>query len=461
MSIIAAFMVPHPPMIVPDVGRGSEKQIEKTIKAYEKVADQIAALKPETIIVSSPHSVMYADYFHISPGSGAVGSFADFGAPQVKFDLNYDEEFVNLMAARAETVHFPAGTLGEKRPELDHGTMVPLWFILKKYKDFKLVRTGLSGYDLLKHYEYGVMIKDVVESLGRRVVYVASGDLSHKLQDYGPYGFAEEGPVYDKRIMDVCSGGRFGELFDFDESFCQKAAECGHKSFVIMAGALDGQAVEASEYSHEDVTGVGYGICSFVPKGVDESRHFLNARLQQVESEIVGKREKSDAWVRLARESAEFFVKNGLEMEVPDWVPPELLQARAGAFVSVHKYGALRGCIGTIAATKENLALEIIHNAVSAVSEDPRFEPVSEDELKYLDINVDVLGQAEKISSPAELDVKKYGVIVQSGYKRGLLLPDLDGVDTVEQQISIARRKGGIAPGEDVDLFRFEVVRHY
>ena len=461
MSIVAAFMVPHPPMIVPEVGRGSEKQIEKTIKAYERVADEIASLKPETIIISSPHSVMYADYFHISPGARAVGSFADFGAPQVKFDVEYDEELVNLVVARAEKVHFPAGTLGEKRPELDHGTMVPLWFILNKYKDFKLVRTGLSGYDLLKHYEYGVMIKDAVESLGRRVVYVASGDLSHKLQDYGPYGFAEEGPVYDKRIMEVCSGGRFGELFDFDENFCQKAAECGHKSFVIMAGALDGQAVEATQYSHEDVTGVGYGICSFVPKGVDESRHFLAARLQQVESELDEKRQKSDAWVRLARESAEYFVKNGCEMKLPSWVPEELLRARAGAFVSVHKFGALRGCIGTIAATKENLALEIIHNAVSAVSEDPRFEPVSEDELKYLDINVDVLGEAEKISSPDQLDVKKYGVIVQSGYKRGLLLPDLDGVDTVEQQISIAKRKGGIAPGEDVELFRFEVVRHY
>lgn len=94
MSILAAFMVPHPPMIVPEVGRGSEKQIEKTIKAYELVADQIAALKPETIIVSSPHSVMYSDYFHISPGNGAVGSFADFGAPEVKFDVKYDEELV-------------------------------------------------------------------------------------------------------------------------------------------------------------------------------------------------------------------------------------------------------------------------------------------------------------------------------------------------------------------------------
>ena len=97
----------------------------------------------------------------------------------------------------------------------------------------------------------------------------------------------------------------------------------------------------------------------------------------------------------------------------------------------------------------------------SAVAKDPRFEPVEESELNYLDINVDVLGEAESIESEAELDVKKYGVIVQSGFKRGLLLPDLDGVDTVEEQVAIARRKGGIAPGEKVDLFRFEVVRHY
>ncbi len=461
MSIVAAFMVPHPPMIVPEVGRGSEKQIEKTIQAYEKVADEIAALKPDTIIISSPHSVIYSDYFHISPGKGAVGSFAEFGASQVKFDVRYDEELVNLVAAHAEESGFPAGTLGEKRPELDHGTMVPLWFILKKYKDFKLVRTGLSGYDLLKHYEFGMMFRDAVEELGRRVVYVASGDLSHKLQDYGPYGFAEEGPVYDKRIMDVCSGGRFGELFDFDENFCEKAAECGHKSFVIMAGALDGRAVEATQYSHEDVTGVGYGICSFIPKDEDADRHFLDMRLKLVENELMEKSQKSDPYVKLARASAEYFVKNREVMPLPNDVTPELLNVRAGAFVSVHKFGALRGCIGTIASTQKNLALEIIENAVSAVSKDPRFHPVTEDELKYLDINVDVLGEAEKISSPAELDVKRYGVIVQSGYKRGLLLPDLDGVDTVEQQVSIARRKGGIAPDEEVDLFRFEVVRHY
>ena len=461
MSIVAAFMVPHPPMIVPDVGRGSEKQIEKTIRAYEKVAEEIAALRPETIVISSPHSIMYADYFHISPGTGASGSLSDFNAPHVKFNVDYDAELVNLLVGKAKTLHFPAGTLGEKHKELDHGTMVPLWFILKKYKDFKLVRTGLSGHNLLKHYEFGMLIKDSVEELGRKVVYVASGDLSHKLQDYGPYGFAEEGPIYDSRIMDVCSCARFGELFDFDENFCEKAAECGHKSFVIMAGALDGKSIEAVQYSHEDVTGVGYGICSFIPRGDDETRHFLKNRLKTVQGDLEQKRQKSDAYVKLARASAEYFVKTGRVMELPDWVPDELLNKKSGAFVSVHKFGSLRGCIGTISATQKNLALEIIQNAVSAVSADPRFDSVKEDELDYLDINVDVLGESEKIKSEAELDVKKYGVIVQSGYKRGLLLPDLDGVDTVEQQISIARRKGGIAPGEKIDLFRFEVVRHY
>ena len=454
-------MVPHPPMIVPEIGRGREKQIEKTISAYEKVAEEISHLKPQTIVISSPHSVMYSDYFHISPGKRAVGSFADFGAPQVEFDVEYDEELTNRLAAKAKASGFPAGTLGEKRKELDHGTMVPLWFILKKYKDFKLVRVSLSGCDLLKHYELGMLIGGAIEELDRRTVYVASGDLSHKLQDYGPYGYAEEGPIYDSRIMDVCSGARFGELFDFDEGFCEKAAECGHRSFVIMAGALDGKAVKATKYSHEDVTGVGYGIFSFLPKGDDESRRFLDARFKHAEKDIELKKQKSDAYVRLARASAEFYVRNGYAMPLPDWVPDELLKTRAGAFVSIHKFGALRGCIGTISPVRENIASEIIRNAVSAVSEDPRFEPVKEDELNYLDISVDVLGEAERIESEAELDVKKYGVIVQSGYKRGLLLPDLDGVDTVRQQVDIAKRKGGISAGDKVDLFRFEVVRHH
>ena len=459
-GIVGAFMVPHPPMIVPEVGRGSEKSVEETTRSYVRVAAEIAELKPETIIITSPHSVMYADYFHISPGAGAKGSFSGFGAPNVKFDMEYDMELVSKICEISDEEGFSAGTLGEKDRNLDHGTMVPLFFILQKYTDFRLVRIGLSGLPLADHYRFGEIINDAVSKLGRRVVFVASGDLSHKLKEEGPYGFAPEGPGYDYRIMDVCGRAAFGELFDFDESFCRKAAECGHRSFVIMAGALDGMKVKAERLSHQDVTGVGYGLCMFHPEGTDEDRHFLDKYLAKVESEIEAVRKNGDDYVKLARKSLESYVLHHKTISVPEGLPIEMLSEKAGAFVSVHKFGELRGCIGTIAPTTSCVAKEIINNAISAAVNDSRFDPIRPDELKWLEINVDVLTPAEDISSPAELDAKKYGVIVTCGRRRGLLLPDLEGVDTVEEQISIVLRKGGIRPDEDYSLQRFEVVRH-
>ena len=438
MPIIAAFMVPHPPLIVPQVGRGDEKKVEATIRAYERVADEIAAVKPDTIIISSPHTVMYHDYFHISPGEGAHGSFAAFRAPDVTFDEKYDTGLVGLIERLAADEGIPAGTMGERDPELDHGTMVPLYFIRQKYKEGRIVRIGLSGLPLDTHYQLGRVIRRAVEQCGRRAVCVASGDLSHKLQKYGPYGFAPEGPEYDERLMDVCGRGALDELLYFDERLCDKAAECGHRSFVIMAGALSGVKIKAERLSHEDVTGVGYGICTFYPDSPDDA----------------------DPYVRLARQTIETYVREGKKIKAPVDLPDEMMNTRAGAFVSIHKKGGLRGCIGTIAPTKDTLADEIISNAISASTRDPRFPAITADELADLEINVDVLTAPEQISSLDELDVKRYGVIVSCGFRRGLLLPDLKGVDTVEEQVAIAMQKGGIRPGEEIELQRFEVIRH-
>ncbi|MBO4724943.1 MAG: AmmeMemoRadiSam system protein A [Firmicutes bacterium] len=461
MPILAAFMVPHPPMIVPAVGRGSEAQVVETTKAYEKVAEEVAGIGPDTIIITSPHTVMYADYFHISPGSEAKGSFAHFGAPSVKFSEKYDEDMVKRICDLANAENLRAGTLGEKDPELDHGTMVPLWFIRNKYSGGKIVRIGLSGMPLTEHYRLGQIIAKAANDSGKKVVIIASGDLSHKLQDYGPYGFAKEGPEYDRRIMDVCGRGAFGELFDFNESFCDKAAECGHRSFVIMAGAFDGIAVKATALSHQDVTGVGYGVCTFYPNGPDSSRRFLEIYKDKIERECRERAEKSDAFVKLARASVESWVLNHKKLSVPAGLPEEMLSRKAGTFVSIHEHGALRGCIGTIMATQDSIAEEILQNAISACSKDPRFDPITADELASLEISVDVLGDLEPIDSPDMLDVKRYGVVVSCGMKRGLLLPNLDGVDTVEEQIRIARQKGGIRESEPYKLERFEVVRHY
>ena len=460
MSILAGFMVPHPPMIVPDIGRGEEKKISETISAYKRVAERISELKPDTIIISSPHSIMYADYFHISPGRKASGSFARFNAGNVSFEEEYDSRLRDRIIDYADAVDFPAGILGERDAKLDHGTMVPLYFIRQKYKEGKILRIGLSGLPLSDHYRFGMMIRDAINELDRKAVFVASGDLSHKLQSYGPYGFAKEGPEYDERIMDVCSRAAFAELFDFTEDFCDRAAECGHRSFVMMSGAFDGIGVKAEALSHQDVTGVGYGICIFEPQEEDEGRRFLEQYEEKKERQLKTRYENADAYVKLARDAVYHYVIHRRYLPVPEDLDEDLLNRKAGTFVSIHKNGRLRGCIGTIMATRDSVAEEIIANAVSACSRDPRFSPIREEELRDLEISVDVLGEIEDIGSPEELDVKRYGVIVSCGRRRGLLLPDLEGVDSVEEQIDIAREKGGIGKHEKYDLQRFEVIRH-
>ena len=181
MGIMAAVMVPHPPLIIPEVGRGKEKGIQDTIDAYEEAACKIGGYKPETIVLLSPHQTMYADYFHISPGTGAKGDFAQFGVRQVKTEVSYDTEFVKELCGLAQQKELPAGTLGEREPRLDHGTMVPLYFVNKYWKNYQLVRIGLSGLGLPEHYELGQCIKEISEKLDRKTVIIASGDLSHRL----------------------------------------------------------------------------------------------------------------------------------------------------------------------------------------------------------------------------------------------------------------------------------------
>ena len=157
----------------------------------------------------------------------------------------------------------------------------------------------------------------------------------------------------------------------------------------------------------------------------------------------------------------ENYIKQGKIITPPLDLPGEMINQKAGVFVSLKKNGNLRGCIGTFIPTQENIAQEIIKNAISAAVDDPRFSPVTASELGDLTISVDVLSPPEEISDISELDPKKYGVIVSSGYKKGLLLPDLEGVDTAEEQVDIAKRKAGIYPDEKVKLYRFEVKRYH
>ncbi len=458
--IIGAFMVPHPPLIIPDIGRGEEQKIGRTVEAYQEVGRRIADMRPETIILISPHQKMYADYFHISPGAGANGDFGQFGAGRVRIEAVYDAEFRENLCKIAEAGELPAGIAGERDKRLDHGTMVPLYFINQYWSGYRLVRIGLSGLPFSVHYELGQRIRETAQVLNRRTVLIASGDLSHRLKEDGPYGYREEGPSYDSRIMDVMGSADFGKLLDFSEDFCERAGECGHRSFVMMAGALDRRRVSSSRLSYEGPFGVGYGICSYEVLGRNLQRNFLDQYRKKEQERLARLKENEDAYVRLARKTIEEYIRTGRKIQPPRQLPKEMYGSRAGVFVSIKKEGRLRGCIGTIRPAHASVAGEIIENAVSAAAKDPRFSPVEPEELAQLEISVDVLGEIEEIHSPEQLDVKQYGVIVTRGFRQGLLLPNLEGIDTVEEQIAVAKQKAGMKPEEEAGLARFKVNRH-
>lgn len=461
MIIEETFIVPHPSLIIPEIGKGDQFKISKTIDAYHEIADRISTIKPDTIIIISPHSTSYSDYIHISSKEDAKGSFNRFGVANIKMHVLYDQELIKSITDFADEENIRAGTLGEINEPLDHGVMVPLYFINQKYQDYKLVRISISNQSSLVHYQFGKCLQKAVAMTNKKVVIVASGDLSHKLTEDGPYGFSSDGSVFDRKITTAMSSGDFLAFLNFKEELCESAAECGLRSFIIMAGALDGYGVSSNLLSYEGPFGVGYAVASFKVTGKDNSRHFDTIFMEQEKNHLEKIRNDEDCYVKLARQSIEYYVKNHKPISRVNTLEPELLNQRAGVFVSIKKDGRLRGCIGTISACTHCIADEIIYNSISACSDDPRFNPVEVDELDSLIYSVDVLKPAEPITSMSELDSKKYGVIVRASLNRcGLLLPNLEGIDTPKQQVDIALKKGNIGQNEKYSMERFEVVRH-
>lgn len=430
--ILGAVMVPHPPIIIPDVGKGEEKAVQETIDCYHIAARQVAAWNPDVLVILSPHAEFYRDWFQVTPAGKIEGDFGRFRAPNVSFRETIDGQLVEEIDRLCKKLKFPAGSDYPDQTELDHGTMVPLYFIEQYMEPVPIVRIGLSGMSLQKHVEFGEILEKAIANTGRKAVIVASGDLAHYSKATGPYGYRPESEEYNQRIMDVMGSGKFEQLTDFSNRLCNQAGECGHRSFTVLSGILKKYSFVPKRLSFEDTFGVAYGICTYACH---------------------------DPYVQLARDTIERYVKGE---KIPEYNGPEDLKLyQAGAFVSIHKHHALRGCIGTFLPTKSSVAAEVISNAIAASSRDPRFYPVTERELPDLEISVDVLSEPEPIQDKSELDIKKYGIIVSDSYgRRGLLLPDLEGVESVDHQISIAMSKAGIMDEDDIEIERFTVIRH-
>ena len=313
----------------------------------------------------------------------------------------------------------------------EHSIEVQLPFLQYFKPDFKLVPISLAYASGAIYKEIGKEIARAVEESGKGVVIMASSDMTH----YEPQESARSKDTQAiEAILDLDEDELLKRVDELNISMCGYAPAV---SLIAAARELGAVGAELVKYQTSgDISGDYSAVVGYA--GII----------------ITG----MSPLVKLARKTVETYVKEGKTPQ-PEELTPEMKE-RAGAFVSIHKFGELRGCIGTIEPRKDNVAEEIIANAIGSAARDPRFPPIAPDELKDLSYSVDVLTAPEPVESQDQLDPKKYGAIVEAGHRRGLLLPDLEGVDSVDYQIYVCRQKAGIAPDEPVKLYRFEVKRY-
>lgn len=429
--------------MVPEVGRESIVGVRSSIEAMAELTRRVIESGAESVIVISPHAPLEADSFVAYEGPTVYGDFANFHAPETEFMAGVDTELLTAIAEIAASKNYRISRLEDDL--LDHGIAVPLYFLLRNGWHGQVVALGYSFLSDGDHLRFGSCIAQAVNHVGRRVAFIASGDLSHRLKPQAPAGFNPSAHLFDAEVVDALRANEPQRIVEIDHGLRRLAGECGYRSMLVAIGAASELPLKCDVMSYEAPFGVGY----------------LVAQLTNVPSEV---RDDEDVFAdlpALARRAVETFTREGKILD-----PPErntgLLAIRAPCFVSLKtRDGELRGCIGTIEPVKDYLAQEIVANAISAATNDPRFDAVREDELPNLVYSVDVLLPPEP-ARIEDLDPEIYGVIVEdeSESLRGLLLPDIPGVDSAEQQVEIAKRKAGIPSGTPVKLSRFKVERH-
>jgi len=275
-GIELAVALPHPPILVKGIGSEADfKQAQASCDAFAQIANEIVSVNPEVLIIATPHGNAYSNCFNISTGTCARGDWKSFGRDPERYEVLYDEVFAEALQKASEDAGIPC--ILSEDPVLDHGVMVPLHFLQAEGLSLdrcKLVRISISFLDDSAHYQLGRCVQQVASESEKTAVFIASGDLSHRLKDDGPYGFSPEGPAFDKAITEALAAGDFARFFNFDKGFRDRAAECGLNSFLMMAGVFDGFDVKAQLYSYEGPWGVGYGIARFDRAEPNDARRF-------------------------------------------------------------------------------------------------------------------------------------------------------------------------------------------
>jgi len=452
-QVIIAVLMPHAPVLVPAVGGKHGNQAGASVSAMAEAARRVVRAKPETVVLISPHTPRRRGAFAIWAGGRLSGSLAQFGAPETAVDLPGDEPLAATIAEEAGSRSVDVWWLRDA--QLDHGAVVPLWHLADAGWRGPTVLIGLNYPGEPGLVELGEAIADASQRAGRCVAVVASGDMSHRLQPGAPAGFHPRAKEFDCAFIECLRAGDYRKLPDFDSELLDLAAEDALDSTLVAASAVNWNATGHEVLSYEGPFGVGYGVAILhqpASESASASIHGTGAH----ESDVT---ETGKALLRVARRSIEAAFRG--DTKEPAIVAEGILGERRGVFVTIRgPRRELRGCVGTLIPRFVNTAEETWHVARDAAFRDGRFVPVGAHELGQLLFEVSVVLPLEEVASTAELDPRRYGVVIATEDGRsGVLLPDVKGVETVEQQLTLARHKGGIGEFEPVRIQRFAVKK--
>ncbi len=442
-GLLGVGVVPHPPVLVPEIGGERLRELEATIAAMAALAAEVRALRPRTVVIVSPHGEVMPGAVGVEQAPRLEGDFGAFGRPDCGFSMDNDLMLARTVAELAKNAGLPV-RLGEgggrslTRPaRLHYAFLVPWYFLAKAGVEARCLPLTVAGLPTATLYRAGSLLTVAAEQTATGIVVLASADLSHRLTADAPAGYHPKGREFDAEVIGALRDGEPRRIVELDPNLAEQAGECGWRPIVMALGSLAGRRFESRVLSYEGPFGVGYGVAILVPSPGNGT-------------DLAG----------LARRALATYLREGRVPEETQDAGPAV-RIRAGAFVSIKHRGRLRGCMGTVEPTCSSLADEVARNAVRAGTEDPRFPAVTLAELDALEFVVDVMGELEPVRSVDELDPRCFGVLVRCGARSGVLLPALEGVKTREEQLEIALAKAGLRGDEPgLRLYRFRTTRH-
>lgn len=259
MPIIFSAIVPHPPILIPNIGKDNAKQLKQTTASYEKLKNKLELAEPDTIIVISPHGLLQAEAFSLNLCPDFSANFEDFGDFTTKKKWIGD---VGLSYRIREELETKAPLQLTSQGTLDYGAAIPLFLLTEKIKP-KIIPLNYAGLNHQAHFEFGVLLGRILQRTKSRIALIASGDLSHRLTKSAPGGYSAKGKKFDKRLIEYLKSREYEKILDIDEETIEIAGECGLKSILILVGLINKIKHQPRLLSYEFPFGVGYLAMDF------------------------------------------------------------------------------------------------------------------------------------------------------------------------------------------------------